>query len=394
MPKLLICCDEYIFHHNGNFYAANQEKYDFFQRYLRVFEEIRLAIRCIDELKLNRSRILLTDDRIEIIPLPIFHGPLQYVTKYFATGKAITGIIDGCAAAVLRLPSTVAQRIGRDIINSKIPYAVEVVFDAHDGANTAPNLIQKILWTIIDKRMRKICYKANGVSCVTEHYLQKRYFSNKEGHFKSHYSSLALDKSFFTSSRKYPDHQPLKIAHVDDQIGLFSRKGTAELMRAIKLLKDQEIVVEAEFAGDDWDNSTKVINDFALSLGIEKQVKCIGYLNRKELDEYLNASDLFVLPTKAEGLPRVIIEAIAKGLPTVTTPASGNPELIPEHFLVDYDDVETLAERIKELITDKVAYEKASRENFLNSLHYEASIMQARRDIFYGKLKEIVNQKQ
>ena len=86
-------------------------------------------------------------------------------------------------------------------------------------------------------------------------------------------------------------------------------------------------------------------------------------------------------------MPRVIIEAIAKGLPTVTTPASGNPELIPAHYLVDFYDVDTLANRIEELVTSKEEYEKASKENYEHSLQYEASILQDRRDEFYRALK-------
>ena len=78
---------------------------------------------------------------------------------------------------------------------------------------------------------------------------------------------------------------------------------------------------------------------------------------------------------------------MAKGLPCITTPVSGNPELISEYFLVDYENVETLADRIEELIKDKVLYEAASAENFNRSLQYEDSILEKRRDEFYSKLK-------
>ena len=104
------------------------------------------------------------------------------------------------------------------------------------------------------------------------------------------------------------------------------------------------------------------------------------------MSSFLDNSDLFVLPTKAEGLPRVIIEAMAKGLPVVTTPASGNPELIENKYLVEYSDVEGLAHKIEELVTFKEAYEKASRVNFEKSLEYAPDILQTRRDKFYVEL--------
>ena len=117
----------------------------------------------------------------------------------------------------------------------------------------------------------------------------------------------------------------------------------------------------------------------------------MGYLNREELDKFLNEADIFVLPTRAEGLPRVIIEAMAKGLPCITTPVSGNPELVDERFLVPYDDVALLADRIEELATTPNLYECTSRINYRRSKNYESSLLQARRDDFYNKLKESIS---
>ena len=154
--------------------------------------------------------------------------------------------------------------------------------------------------------------------------------------------------------------------------------------------KEKGIIVNVNFAGDDWDNSTEQILNYAKEQGVDGQVACTGFLSRQQLTEFLDKSDLFVLPTKAEGLPRVIIEAIAKGLPTITTPASGNPELIPTEYLVEFYDVDTLAKKIEKLVIDKDAYEKSSKENFEHSLQYEGSILQGRRDEFYTKLKRSI----
>ena len=388
MAKLLLSCDDYIFRHDGKYYFKNQEWFDFYQRYLRVFEQLRIANRVIEEKELKKGRVLVDDPRIEIHPLPIFHGPKEYVGKYFATGRAMRNAVSSCDAAILRLPSTVAQRLSKQVLKAGIPYATEIVFDACDGADTANGVIEKLLWRIIDRQMRRTCATADGVSCVTERYLQRRYFSKKKNHFESSYSTLNLDKSFFSSPRPFPDHAPLSIAHVDLQIGLHSRKGTDIIIQALsKLKKEKGLIVNVNFAGDDWDNSTDRILNYAKDHDIEGQVACIGFLTRTQLTEFLDKSDLFVLPTKAEGLPRVIIEAIAKGLPTITTPASGNPELIPEEYLVDFYDVDGFARRIEKLATNKEAYEKASKENFEHSLQYEGSLLQKKRDEFYLELK-------
>ena len=390
MSKLLISCDDYIFRHEGNYYFKSQEWHDFYQRYLRVFEELRIANRVLDEPVLKKGRIPCNDPRIEIHPLPIFHGPVEYAKTYFAAGRAMKNAVDDCDAAVLRLPSTVAQRISKQVLKAGIPFATEIVFDACDGADTANNLFEKTLWRIIDRQMRRTCAKADGVACVTAKYLQRRYFSKKTNHFVSNYSTLNIEKSFFTSPRKYPEKDVLTIAHVDLQIGLHSQKGTDIIIQALsKLKKEKSVIVNVKFAGDDWDNSKEKILNYAKEYGIDGQVECTGLLSRAELTDFLDNSDLFVLPTKAEGLPRVIIEAIAKGLPTITTPASGNPELISADYLVPFYDVNSLAEKIERLVSDRFEYERVSKENYEHSLQYEGSILQGRRDKFYRSLKSL-----
>lgn len=388
MAKLLISCDDYIFRHKGRYYFKNQEWYNFYQRYLKVFEALRIVNRVIDEDKLKDGRVLVEDPRIEIRYVPIFHGPKQYAGQYMKVGKAIADATVGCDAAVVRLPSTIGQRVAKAVMKQGIPYAVEVVFDANDGVSSADSMVEKLLWKKIDYDMRRTCKYADGVSCVTSRYLQKRYYSEKDGHFTSNYSTLDLNKSFFTSPRRYPDKKVFTIAHVSNQISLKGRKAAGEVIQAIGLVKKKGVIVNVEFAGDDWDNSTQKFKEYAKPFGVEEQIKCVGFLSRTQMSEFLDNADLFVVPTKAEGLPRIIIEAVAKGLPVITTPVSGNPELIPEHFLVDYYDIETLSERIIELVSDKDVYEAASRENFQTSLGYEGSLLEARRTEFYKNLKQ------
>lgn len=389
MTKLLMSCDDYVYHCEGVYYAASQEKADFYQRYLRVFDELRLVTRCIDEPNLKASRVRL-DERIEFVAIPLFQGPTQYAKSYFRVGRLIANVTDGCEAAVLRLPSTVAMRVYDKVQKSKIPYATEIVYDAHDGQTSSTSIIHKALWWRIDCIMRRACYGANGVSCVTAHYLQQRYYTKRRGGFSANYSSLSLPQSFYGAPRRYPQGRVLTIAHVANQVEYAGRKGHVELITAVANLKSLGVEVNVNFAGQDYFGGQARLEGLAKSLGVADNVKFAGYLSREQLDDYLNSADLFVLPTKAEGLPRVIIEAMAKGLPCISTNVSGNPELLDAHWLVDYDDVSTLGERIKELCSDTAIYEATSAENFKNSCGYEASILEKRRDEFYTQLKNSI----
>ena len=388
MTKVLMSCDDSIFLNNGQYYAKNRDKMLFYQRYLRVFDSLRLVCRCEEEKDLKDIRIpLASDPRIEVVPVPVFHGPKDYLKVYSDIGHIMHDALDGCDAAVLRIPSTVALRVGNKVVKCGLPFVCEVVYDAEDGWRGAKGF-NRILWKRIDKQMRRLCAKADGVSCVTEKYLQQHYFSVKPNAFTSHYSSLSLPSAFYSGNRSFPSHWPFVIAHTANQVNFSGRKGHVEVIKAIRLLREKGVDVKVKFAGLDYCGGIDKLVRFSKELGIADYVEFVGYLNREELSRFLDTADIFVLPTRAEGLPRVIIEAMAKGLPCITTPVSGNPELINGHFLVPYDDFGLLADRIEELVTNPPLYEKTSLVNFEKSKQYGADVLQSRRDKFYSQLKE------
>ena len=383
---VVLYCDEDLILHDGRFYAENQERRAIFDRYLRVFDRIKLVQRCKEEKILGNRRVLIDDPRIECYPLPYFQGPVQYAKDYFEVGRLLKHSVNDYDAAILRIPSTVSQRAYQYVIKARIPYAVEVVFDAQDGYLTANSFTEKILWRIIHKQMIAICRKADGVSCVTESYLQRNYYSVKDNHFVSHYSSLSLPLSFYSSPRTFIKKDRYIAAHVSNQIYWEGVKGHREVITAIALLKDAGFDIHVRFAGLDYNNGIAKIKKYASSLGVLDNIKFLGYVNKPELSNLLEEADMFIFPTKAEGLPRVLIEAMAKGLPVVSSPASGIPELINEHFLVKNNDVNILSARIRELLENPTIYEQESRNNYETSLQYEASILEKRRDEFYKQL--------
>ena len=387
MTKLLLSCDDYAYLHEGIYYTK-LELIQFYQRYLRVFDKVRVVCRCLEEKELSINRVRFdSNPNIEICPVPFFQGPKEYAKVYLKVGRSAHNAIEGCDVAILRIPSTVALRVGKYVRRAGIPYACEVVFDAQDGWKGEKG-INRFAWKLIDKQMRGICSTADGVSCVTEKYLQQHYFPTNSDAFTSNYSSLALPETFYSGPRVYPQKDTIIIAHIANQVEFNGRKGQNELLYTLKKLKQKGIKVKLRFAGKDYYGGVDKLHRLAAVLGVEEMVEFTGFLCRKELGIFLDNADIYVMPTKAEGLPRVVIEAMAKGLPCITTPVSGNPELIDSHFLVSYNDTDTLANRVEELCCNAELYEKISRVNFERSKKYEESLLQARRDDFYMKLKE------
>ncbi|MBI2870413.1 MAG: glycosyltransferase [Candidatus Omnitrophica bacterium] len=88
-------------------------------------------------------------------------------------------------------------------------------------------------------------------------------------------------------------------------------------------------------------------------LGLDGQVTFLG--NRRDIPEFLKALDLFVLSSYKEGLPVVLLEAMAAGLATVATDVDGNPELVLDKktgLVVPAKNPRALADAICELIAD------------------------------------------
>lgn len=388
---LLLACDDYVYFNGDNYYAANKERWDFYHRYLRVFNRVKLVCRCIMTDIIRAEFVELPKDTITVVHIEEFHGPLEYAKSYFRIGQQLKDVVDDVDASIIRLPSTIAERVGGIVKGCGIPYSTEVVYNVNESYKATKNPFYRLLEFIIDKRVKNLCYGAQGVSCVTEFELQKHYFSKIPGAFKSYYSSLSIDKSFYSGSRRFPNKQTLMIAHVANEVTLESRKGHKMIIDMLTQLNKEDVVVNVSFAGKDYNGGVKGIQEYAKSKGVEKQVFFPGYLSRQALRAFLEESDLFVFPTRAEGLPRVLIEAMALGLPCVASDISGNKELLDDSYLFNITDLGEMTNKVKTIISDREAYEMASLTNFNKSLEYEGSILEKRRDSFYIELKRRCN---
>jgi glycosyltransferase involved in cell wall biosynthesis len=95
------------------------------------------------------------------------------------------------------------------------------------------------------------------------------------------------------------------------------------------------------------------VRRLAYDLGIEDRVRFLG--SRDDVAELMAASDVYVLASNWEGLPRSIIEALRAGLPVVATELAGTPELVTHGdngYLVERGDIDELAEMLARLISD------------------------------------------
>jgi len=135
---------------------------------------------------------------------------------------------------------------------------------------------------------------------------------------------------------------------------LAPEKGIEFLLEAFKSISAKHTSIRLRIAGDGSVRSA--LETMAQELGIFSHVDFLGQLPEKQITEELRNSDLFVLPSLAEGLPVSLMEAMATGVPVVATNIGGISELIESGLsglLVAPTDALALADAILSMIRDR-----------------------------------------
>jgi len=161
--------------------------------------------------------------------------------------------------------------------------------------------------------------------------------------------------AFRLSSRKDTNRNSLQLLSVGR---LEEKKGFKYSIRAVSALlkKNQNIVYQ--IVGDG--SLRQSLLGLITNLGIQENVKLVGWKNRNEVIDILENTDIFLAPSitasdgDMEGIPMVLMEAMAMGIPVISTIHSGIPELIKDGetgLLVPERDVKALSSKLDYLIT-------------------------------------------
>lgn len=398
MNKLLVV-DEHRYYRtpDGRVWIHSQNDYNFWKRYLNVFDKIKVVSR-IEEVNAVPNHMLLSSGaNVEFAAIINYIGPYQYARNVIKVKKQLKNIFNDCSHAIFRLPSELSFNILPSYLRADKPFGIELVIDPWDALS--PNATKSMVRPIVRLRwyrlVKKYCMLANGVSYVTKEALQNRYPCkaqhnnyDKTKYFTTNYSSIEMRKEYLSNPKKFKDQKVYTIIHVGTMHNYI--KGQDVLLKAIKKVRDKGYNVKANLVGDGRIKSTfiKLTED----LGLDEHINFTGQLKGSEaVRNYLVQSDLFVFPTKAEGLPRVIIEAMACGLPCISTPVNGTPELLSNEFLLNPTDVDGFAEKIIYFLNNPDKMEIASKNNIRVASDFTSEKLEIKRTEFYNKLLTLDN---
>lgn len=192
---------------------------------------------------------------------------------------------------------------------------------------------------VIDRFIDKI----NGLICVSSKNLDE---SKDNGLLKPHIRNIVLPNAVnpneFYCMNKTEARNILRLNH-SEKIAIFvgsfnDRKGSLRVIEAVEAVENLKLIMIG--GGDKIRNSERIIYS--------------GLVSHESVVTYLNAADVFVLPTLAEGCCNAIVEALACGLPVVSSNLSFNDDLLNDtnSIRVDPNNINEIANALSRIVYD------------------------------------------
>ena len=385
--RVVITCSHRFARTGDGAVWSPEVSYAFWQRYLAVFDKVLLVGRVRDVDTVPERWREVTGPSVEVHPVPYYIGPRQYLMKYRQVRRSVEAVLRPGDALIFRGDGPVETPVLNQAMREGRPYGVEVIGDPYDVF--APGAFAHPLRPVFRRRAvrdaQEQCRHAACVSYVSTLRLPTRYPAPAEA-FVTNYSSIDLRPEAFAGA-------PRSAFSPDGRTRLVTVASLAQRYKGVDVLID----TVGQLTARGLDTCLTVVGDGrhreeleaqAEGLGLTERVRFAGHLPpgedvRRELDQ----ADLFVLASRAEGLPRAMIEAMARGLPCVGTSVGGIPELIGAGEIVPPNDATALAATLAEVIADEGRMREMAARNIVVVEEYRADVLQARRTHLYSRLR-------
>lgn len=354
-------------------------------RYFVVVEKLYVMMRTIHIDTTFEERHLKKLDlgnNIEIIEMPNFLTPKNYIFRRRYKDK-ITETVNTCDLIFLRIPSLISNMAAQECMRQNKAYLVEVGGCAWDsywnhsiqGKMVAPSMFFN---------QKKTVKNAAFATYVTEEWLQNRYPSKGDSIVASnvylnYFDEINIERRInFDKSRSNNHYRIGTIASVDVRY-----KGQEYIIKAIGKLKKKGIILEYYLVGA---GDPSFLSSLAERCGVGNQIHFLGVKLHDDIWAWLDTIDIYAQPSKQEGLPRAVIEAMNRGCMTIGSDVAGIPELLEKDMIFNSGNVLQICCIIEKLIGES-NHEKRIRRNFEKSREFEVSILNERRNMIFKKYK-------
>lgn len=385
--KVMVASDaHFLIDNRGIIYTETTDTYNFWKRYADVFGEVVVLARVRRVDLISDKYVKASGHNVKFCCIPDYLGPIEYFKNSIEIKKIIKKCIKDCDRYILRLPSQIGSLAYKEIKKNKKEYAVEIGGDPWEALRkgTIKNITRPIARVVFTIRLHNQCKNAKAASYVTKYELQKRYPCKNKSYS---YSDVQLNSNQLKEDReiKTKDKSIIEIVNVGSMATLYKCQDVQ--IKAIKICIDKGYHVKLKLIGDGV--CRKDFERLATELELNDKVDFRGMISGNDnVIKELDKSDIFILPSLVEGLPRALIEAMARGLPCIASNVGGIPELLDKEFLVDRGSEIHLADKIIELIERRCDWEEIGIRNKNIAKEYTSEYLDTTRKEFYNYILE------
>ena len=322
------------------------------------FDQIVLSVPVFDTPQSGGSRVRASN--VTLAPLPYFPGPRQFYPQLTTMWGKLRAWVDRCDVIHLRVPSPAAIFAFRIARSRRKPVFVLVVGDyeallPHLGYRGLKYFLFARYVAFEERALRTMTRGAltfaNGAALREKHERQ----GARVHETKTSTLSLAdVGEAGPRASEHAGRVRLLTVSRVDPRKGL--RVLPAVVAALTQAGHDAGADIVGPVVGQTGDAELQSILDEAKRLGVADRLTYRGPIALDQLMRLYRDFDVFVLPTKpGEGIPRVLLEAMANGVPVVTTAVSGITSLITHEqngLLVPDGSAASIAAAVTRIIAD------------------------------------------
>lgn len=375
---------------NGKMYTGNLS-YDIWNsRYIKYFGDINVLNRC-GRMKSDEDvskYVLASGEHVNFLDEIDIFTPMSFWKNYLKYKKIIVDNIKKNQYVIIRLDSFLGLIAARYCKKHKKAYLIEVVGCVWDSFWNKSGL-GKCIAAPLFFCMKYYVKHANYVVYVTKSFLQRRYPTdgrsvNISNVYLPKHDDIILNERLkhieSINENKYI-FQLVTVASVSVKY-----KGQDSVIRSLGELKSKG---ELRFfyhligAGDQ-----RYLRKIAEKYGVLDNICFHGNMNHDDVIRFLDNCDIYIQPSKQEGLPRALIEAMSRGLLCYGSRIAGIPELLDQEmmFSTKKKNYKEIGEKLDKI--DLKIYKKQSIRNFKIAQEYENKILSNRRDAFFNEFKK------
>lgn len=371
---------------DGRVWSTTAQDHGFWTRYLTVFSSVRVVGRvlAVDDAPADAKPVL--GPGVEVWPIPHYRGPLQYLQRRASVSRALAASAPPGDAVILRIPSPLGTVLAAHLTRRGQPFGVQVVGDPH--VVFAPGVVDHPLRPLLrwksTRAQQRECRQAACAAYVTASYLQDRYPPAPGRPSFAESGATLLPEAFVASSRPAPAHtEHLRTVSVGSLEQRY--KGIDTVVRALAILAADGRDVRHTHVGSG--RYLAELQRLARELEVEDRIDFVGAVpSGAPVRQHLDAADLFLMPSRTEGLGRALVEAMARGLPAVASTVGGLPELLPPQHLIPPDSPTALAAAVAMFQDDPAAMASAGTQNLESAREHQSDRIAVVRDAFFEEL--------